>query len=165
MVVLSKYRTTPSAAGAATSGGGVGLCRVSCRTRLHSVRFRVNADRSIQTPASRLPLSATQRPAKLIQQTEENMLPRIPRQQPIHDLPPRPRGSAPEPSSSPAETCRSPSATTSAFPPDASPANGPSPATPAPPRPSGSRPTTPSPCTPNSRASHRPARSASERRP
>ena len=85
-------------------------------------------------------LSATQRPAKLVQQTEEDVLPGIPRQQPIDDLPPRARGSAPERSSSRAGTWRSPSATASVSPPGAAPANGPPPATPAPPRPSGSRP-------------------------
>ena len=86
MVVLSKYRTTPSAASANNVGG---RCRfVSCFISDSVALSAVQGSCGPEHPDSgfKLPLSATQRPGKLIQKTEENMLPRIPRQQPIHDL-------------------------------------------------------------------------------
>jgi len=92
--------------------------------------------------------SATQRLTKLVEQAEEDMLPRIPRQQPIDDSPPCredlhrnvhhrvPKRGEVHPQQLPF------------FVPMFSPASGHSPATPTPSMPSGSRPTNPSPCTP-----------------
>ncbi len=101
-----------------------------------------------------MPLSAAQRSGKLIQKTEENMLPGIPRQQPIYNPSSRRenlRRNIRHRGAKRAEVIRNNRRFSSRCTFRQRPVSGNTSAAQA----SGSRPTTPSPCTPNSRASHR----------
>ena len=89
MVIQSKWQTALSAADVRRVGG---KCRfVSCFIADSVALSAVRGENGPEHPDSgfRIIRSTTQRLAKLIQQTEEHMLPRIPRQQPIDYPPPR----------------------------------------------------------------------------
>ena len=64
---------------------------VSCFMSNSVARCAVGGENGPEHPDSgfRTPRSTTQRPVKLVQQTEEHMLPRIPCQQPINNPSPR----------------------------------------------------------------------------
>jgi len=81
----SEYRVGLSAAGAVEAGEGV---RVVLFLMSDSIARRaVGGETGPKHPDSgfRMPRSTTQRPAELVQEAEEHLLPRIPPQQPVHD--------------------------------------------------------------------------------
>jgi hypothetical protein len=82
-------RATPQADDAAEPGERFRM--VSCFMSDSAALGAVQGESGPEHPDSgfKAPSSTTQRLAKLIQQTEEDVLPSIPRQQPIDDPPPR----------------------------------------------------------------------------
>ena len=84
MVVRSKCRTTPSAASVDNVGGRRRF--VSCFISDSAALSAVQGSCGPEHPDSGVDgkTLTSQRPAKLVQQSEENVLPRIPRQQPTN---------------------------------------------------------------------------------